>query len=475
MIEVVALKTGYPAEVIDLDMQLDADLGIDSIKRVEILSAWQERLPELPAVKPEQLGSFRTLRTLVEFVARAEEKSGSGPARRHEANGKAHAAGPNGQAGTGTGAARAIEQVLITAVAEKTGYPPEMLELDMRLDVDLGIDSIKRVEILSAVQERLPNAPAIGAEQLGTFSTLRQVVEALDAVAPQPSATAVAADRRASAMLDHSNGLAAPARAPLQTSILTARQLGVADDRRAVGLRAGADIWIAADGSSLTEAVRSVLEERGYRPRVFGCGEVPAGLANEALGGLIVIAPRQPRDEACVKSAFRIIRAAGPALHEASRHGGASLLTVARLDGSFGACGLPAHVDPAHGALAGMVKTAGHEWPGVSCKAADLDWAFESDAEAARLIVDEFLKRGPAEVGLTARGRFALELKRAERSSAGCGGPNQLERGDLVVISGGARGITAVVARALARVSTHAGPARPQPGAWRRSVVARVS
>ncbi len=34
-----------------------------------------------------------------------------------------------------------------------------MLELDMRLDTDLGIDSIKRVEILSAVQERLP-APA---------------------------------------------------------------------------------------------------------------------------------------------------------------------------------------------------------------------------------------------------------------------------------------------------------------------------
>ena len=56
----VAEKTGYPAEVLDLDMQLDADLGIDSIKRVEILSALQDRLPGLPAVQPEQLGSFRT-------------------------------------------------------------------------------------------------------------------------------------------------------------------------------------------------------------------------------------------------------------------------------------------------------------------------------------------------------------------------------------------------------------------------------
>ena len=41
-------------------------------------------------------------------------------------------------------------------IAEKTGYPTEMLELDMALDADLGIDSIKRVEILSALQERLP-------------------------------------------------------------------------------------------------------------------------------------------------------------------------------------------------------------------------------------------------------------------------------------------------------------------------------
>ena len=32
----------------------------------------------------------------------------------------------------------------------------EMLDLDMGLESDLGIDSIKRVEILSALQERLP-------------------------------------------------------------------------------------------------------------------------------------------------------------------------------------------------------------------------------------------------------------------------------------------------------------------------------
>ena len=66
VIEVVSEKTGYPADVLDLDMQLDTDLGIDSIKRVEILSALQDRLPSVHSISPELLGTLRTLRSIVE-------------------------------------------------------------------------------------------------------------------------------------------------------------------------------------------------------------------------------------------------------------------------------------------------------------------------------------------------------------------------------------------------------------------------
>ncbi|HTY20647.1 MAG TPA: beta-ketoacyl synthase N-terminal-like domain-containing protein, partial [Geobacteraceae bacterium] len=48
-----------------------------------------------------------------------------------------------------------VMDTLLAVVSEKTGYPVEMLEADMALDSDLGIDSIKRVEILSAIRERL--------------------------------------------------------------------------------------------------------------------------------------------------------------------------------------------------------------------------------------------------------------------------------------------------------------------------------
>ena len=46
-------------------------------------------------------------------------------------------------------------------VGQLTGYPVEMLELDMDMEADLGIDSIKRVEILGAIQEQFPHLPTI--------------------------------------------------------------------------------------------------------------------------------------------------------------------------------------------------------------------------------------------------------------------------------------------------------------------------
>ena len=158
LLAVVAEKTGYPAEMLEPGMQLDADLGIDSIKRVEILSAVQERLPEAPVIKPEHLGTLRTLGEIAAFLG------GSTPAP----------------------AAPTIETTLIAIVAEKTGYPAEMLEPGMQLDADLGIDSIKRVEILSAVQERLPEAPVIKPEHLGTLRTLGDIAAFLGTGNPSP-------------------------------------------------------------------------------------------------------------------------------------------------------------------------------------------------------------------------------------------------------------------------------------------------
>jgi acyl carrier protein len=75
-----------------------------------------------------------------------------------------------------------LSQTLIDIVSEKTGYPVEMLDLEMDLEADLGIDSIKRVEILGALQDSYPDLPQPNLEELAEIElrTLNQIIGYLD-------------------------------------------------------------------------------------------------------------------------------------------------------------------------------------------------------------------------------------------------------------------------------------------------------
>ncbi len=74
MLSIVSEKTGYPADMLEIEMDMEADLGIDSIKRVEILGAMQEQFPDLPPVNPDDLAELRTLGEIVEYMGQAEKK-----------------------------------------------------------------------------------------------------------------------------------------------------------------------------------------------------------------------------------------------------------------------------------------------------------------------------------------------------------------------------------------------------------------
>ncbi|WP_157101549.1 type I polyketide synthase, partial [Nocardia shimofusensis] len=76
--EVVAAKTGYPVEMVDTGMDLEADLGVDSIKRVQVIGALQERFPSLPNLGPEQLGTLRTLDQIADLLGATGAATTSG-------------------------------------------------------------------------------------------------------------------------------------------------------------------------------------------------------------------------------------------------------------------------------------------------------------------------------------------------------------------------------------------------------------
>ncbi len=411
LLEVVAEKTGYPAEMLEPTMQLDADLGIDSIKRVEILSALQERLPDAPVIKPEHLGTLRTLSDIAGFLG-----------------------GPGGGATTQAVVAKVVDTqaILLEVVSEKTGYPAEMLEPTMQLDADLGIDSIKRVEILSALQERLPDAPVIKPEHLGTLRTLSDIAGFLDGGTSDASrVTATVKPSPAEKVTD----------APVAVQRLVVRASAIAASPE-TPLPTNAEIWVTDDGSGLSAAVAARLSGRGYRAKVIGWDD---SMGNEALDALVLIAPQTPETgDEVVAQAFRWLRAAGPAL----RASNGLAMTVTRLDGSFGLNGLAEGSDPVAGGLAGLIKTAGHEWSEVRCKAVDLDPALGASDEAVTAVVNALFQDGPPEVGLSSRGKVTPTLTAEPVGPPG--ESSRIEPSDLVVITGGARGVTAEVALALA-------------------------
>jgi polyketide-type polyunsaturated fatty acid synthase PfaA len=182
LLEVVSEKTGYPVEMLEMDMDMESDLGIDSIKRVEILGAMQERFPSLPEVEPSILSELHTLQQVIEHLnssAPAPVAAETPPSTAAEITPPAPVVEAV-KTQENVGDADQITAVLLTVVSEKTGYPEEMLEMDMDMESDLGIDSIKRVEILGAMQEHFPGLPEVDPAALSELNTLQQIIQHLN-------------------------------------------------------------------------------------------------------------------------------------------------------------------------------------------------------------------------------------------------------------------------------------------------------
>ncbi|WP_027374136.1 type I polyketide synthase [Chryseobacterium sp. UNC8MFCol] len=181
LLQVVSDKTGYPQEMLGMEMDLEADLSIDSIKRVEIIGTLRSELGTLANGNAnedtvmEQLAGIKTLSGLVSWLT---EFTGTPASATPEINGSiTESAISKPQAQTGF-SLEDLQNAILNIVSEKTGYPKEMLGLDLDLEADLSIDSIKRMEIIADLKnkigfgENLEQADDI-MEKLAAIKTLR--------------------------------------------------------------------------------------------------------------------------------------------------------------------------------------------------------------------------------------------------------------------------------------------------------------
>ncbi|MCU0703762.1 MAG: SDR family NAD(P)-dependent oxidoreductase, partial [Fimbriiglobus sp.] len=333
-----------------------------------------------------------------------------------------------------------------------------------------------------ALQERLPNAPTVRAEHLAQLHTLRDVAALLaggpltSQFTPSELVGPKTEQIESVRMADLSDSVLAPptlAPAPAPTaapdvarsdprpptllperidrSILQAIDLDLRVARPRVVLGDAAEVWVVgANDDPLVREVIAQLTGLRYTVRPWGWVDPAIPMATGNPAGLILIAPPKAGGMNVNRIGFRWVQHAGPKLRQAAKSGAGLFATIMRFDGGFGLGDTAIVADPTAGGLAGLVKTVRHEWPEVTTKSIDLHPGYAADnaAGAATAVVDELFTAGPVEVGVDAKHRVGLELARTVRRL----GNEQIifTPKDVVLVTGGGRGVTAEVSAALA-------------------------
>jgi len=382
---------------------------------------------------------------------------------------------------------------LLAIVAERTGYPTEMLDLDLDLEADLGIDSIKRVEIVGSLRRAVGTTGiADGAmEKLSSVKSLRAIVSGMmEILAPLTQAHPPPA-------ISHSATVSAPDASHASVAAVPRFTLRAttapSTDSRHFAVSLEGTVVVTDDGRGIAQALAAELRRRGHQVAILraashseeiGQDTFAADMADPssvagalqmirqrhgALGGIVHLLPLRgetPRRESMdlmgwkqriaedVKGLFYLAHAAGPELVAASAGADkkGALIAVTGMGGAFGYAveGHTPDFFAGHGGIPGFLKTLGLEWPGVQVKAVDVD-PTAAAADLAQQILDELtLGDNELEIGRRCSARLILEPVLAPLDLDAT--PRiALDASSVVLVTGGARGITAAVAAELAR------------------------
>ena len=166
--------TGYPADLLDPDLDLEADLGVDTVKQAEVFAAVRAHW-NLERDDTLQLREFPTLNHVAGWV---RDQARRPRAVRHSGGHR-----PTGTRCLGRDpplppprrpAGDPILDAVTGIVAEMTGYPADLLDPDLDLEADLGVDTVKQAEVFAAVRAHW-NLERDDTLQLREFPTLNHV------------------------------------------------------------------------------------------------------------------------------------------------------------------------------------------------------------------------------------------------------------------------------------------------------------
>ena len=160
VVEVVVEHTGYPADFIELDQDLEGELGIDTVKQAEIMADIRSKF-SLPVDEDFVLSDYPTLNHMIAYIHKMtgnaaepatlsapEELADETPIPLDMDQPESVSRSPSVMPGN-----EDIQSKLIDVVVKHTGYPADFIEMDQDLEGELGIDTVKQAEIMAEVRD----------------------------------------------------------------------------------------------------------------------------------------------------------------------------------------------------------------------------------------------------------------------------------------------------------------------------------
>ena len=349
-----------------------------------------------------------------------------------------------------------VRTALLDALCEATGYPAEVIDPDMDLEADLGIDSVKQMQALGTVAERVGIQPE--SLDLSQARTLRQIVECLEHAEPT-------APRRQDGRLADEGPHAAEDASGVKRFVPQIIYKPLADDPGLTDWSDAACLFIRSGDHELDESIRQTLQplfrevhattadeiiDSGTHPTVesgtpvrmildchsFHDGIPSFGQRSEAW--MRIVRERYART-------FRLSQILYPLIEHAED--GMAWLSVTGTGGVSGA-GSKGKGDPLDALDTGFYKSLGKELRNLQVKTMDVD----SPDDVPGAILDEvrhYRQDQDCEMGYLHGRRHVVRVipmqMRQEHAIR-----RQLPEGTVAFFSGGSRGIALECAKALA-------------------------
>jgi NAD(P)-dependent dehydrogenase (short-subunit alcohol dehydrogenase family) len=404
---------------------------------------------------------------------------------------------------------------LIAEVTRRTGYPESMLDPELPLEAGLGIDSIKVMEIFSALKpyhrylaDREDSDEAI----LEQFTELKTLNEIIRHYAEKRSAAGSAALGMESVQAGVGNGrgsVSSNGHGPVERLVVRSVASAIIEDvdvtANPMGIPTNYGLLVLGDAPGLGVSVRAALRGAGYHTwqvipgeseackitsgsdysvdlrsrqsveafaRILREEESPAvgGIVNLLNLGLDFREPTRECSDAALgvaQSLLCVAQVFEREIRNSVENGGGLVVNLTALDGRFGLSGsrpLPL----AQAASLGFMKSLAQEWRGVRVKTVDVDP--EADPEVLLMVLARELasSNGSIEVGVGQNQRWMIDpavVLNGNGSTSSNGGNGEtdhravasenfagefpIEKDSVVLVTGGARGIAAEALKSL--------------------------